>query len=85
MRIQSEPEFLSVAAFAGYLADEERGSYTVEELGKLNASTHMTQAELRKKLGELGFELELREVPKAPVRGFTANSHDRFTGPGSGN
>lgn len=78
-----EPEFASVEAFIQYLMDDERGTYTVEELGKLNHRTRRTQAEIRDDLESKGFSLERREVPKPEPRGFTTSSNDRWFGPGS--
>ncbi len=78
-----EPEFASVDAFIKYLVDDERGTYTVEELGKLNHRLRITQAEIRDQLESKGFSLERRAVPKPEHRGFTTSSNDRWWGPGS--
>ena len=82
MNNTNNPEFVSIAAFAVYLRDDERMTYTVEELHKLNAITRLPQHEIKHALSEQGFSLERRQAPMR-VRGFTTSSNDRWYGPGS--
>jgi hypothetical protein len=76
------PEYKSIEAFASFLEDEGRSSFSVDELDTLNATLHKPMQEIRKGLEALGFALVPRQVPKR-VRGFTTSSHDRWFGPGS--
>lgn len=78
----NDPEFASAAAFAAYLKDDERSTYTVEELFALNANTHLPQHAIKHMLEAEGLTLEARKSV-ARVRGFTTSSHDRWYGPGS--
>ena len=76
------PEYASFDAFVQYLRDDERTSFTVSDLEKLNRSLNVPLQQIRACLEEEGFMLQLRQIPKQ-VRGFTSSSHDRWFGPGS--
>jgi hypothetical protein len=80
--MRHDPEFASVEAFAAFLRDEERDSFSVEELHSLNFCTHRPMAELTKELERLGFSLVRRSSVRR-VRGFRSSSHDRWFGAGS--
>lgn len=80
---KSAPEFASLQAFYQFMRDEERTTYTVEEIQALNYRTHLTQEELRQQLENEGFSLQKRDVPKPQPRGFTTSNNDRWYGPGS--
>ena len=77
-----DPEFASLVAFVAFLRDEERDSFSVEDLGCLNFRTHRPLVELRSALQGMGFALVKRGIPRK-VRGFTSSSNDRWFGPGS--
>ena len=81
-RNNEAPEYKSVLTFAKYLDDDERNSFTIEEVVELNYHTYVPTGRLIKSLEVLGFSLEKRE-PSKRVRGFTTSSHDRWYGPGS--
>jgi hypothetical protein len=78
----NDTEYGSVEDFAVFLRDEERATYSVEELCALNTRTHLTQHCIRHMLETLGFCLEHR-VAAPKVRGYMTSSHDRYFGPGS--
>lgn len=77
-----EPEHNTVATFVQYLLDDERDTFTHEDLAALNYKTRMPIGHLRDELESYGFKLAER-VPPKQVRGFSSNSHDRWHGPGS--
>jgi len=77
-----DPEFASVEDFVQFLLDDERDTYTHEELGALNFRTRMPIGAIRKELESYGLKLATRE-PEKQVRGFSSNSHDRWFGKGS--
>lgn len=79
---RSAPEFKSVEVFAQYLLDEDRATYTHEELMALNYRTRTTLAQIRADLDGYGFALAHRASERR-VRGFTTSSNDRWFGPGS--
>ena len=76
------PEYESVEAFVEFLLDEERMSFTLEEIEALGFCLHVSNPKLISDLKSYGLTMDEREVPKR-VRGFQSNSHDRFYGPGS--
>lgn len=77
------PELESVEAFAEFLLDDERTRFSFEEAEELSeALGYSIAAPVIKALKEYGFEMIPRESERR-VRGFRANSHDRWYGPGS--
>ena len=72
-----EPEFESVEAFAEFLVDEDRDTFTFEELDKLQ--TQMKRHGLLKQLLAYGFKYEGRPKERQ-VRGFTSNNHNLYQG-----
>lgn len=79
---KSHPEYKSTAALAEFLYDEDRTTYTADELGALNYRTRTPRHDLVRELASYGLQLEAREVPRH-TRGFTTSSNDRWYGPGS--
>lgn len=77
-----DPEFATVEGFVQFMLDDERDSYTHEELAALNFRTRMPINAIRKELEGYGLKLATR-APEKEVRGFTSNSHDRWHGKGS--
>jgi len=77
-----DPEYASLETFVQYLLDDERDSYTHEDLTALNFRTRMPVAAIRKELEGYGITLANRPNEKK-VRGFSSNSNDRWFGPGS--
>ncbi len=77
-----DPEYSSVEVFVQYLLDEERDTFTHEELSALNFRTRMPVNAIRKELEGYGITLANRPNEKK-VRGFSSNSNDRWFGPGS--
>lgn len=75
-------EYMSLDAFVEYLMDEERETFTAEDLSCLSEGTGRHNSLLRRDLEAWGLTLARRgHVTK--VRGFTTSSNDRWYGPGS--
>ena len=77
-----DAEYASVEDFVQFMLDDERTTYTHEDLAALNFRTRMPLNNIRKELDGYGFKLAAR-APEKQVRGFTSNSHDRWHGKGS--
>lgn len=75
MKINYDPEFASVESFVEYLTDDERETFTVEELMELSASVRKTSRVLRADLESYGLRLEPRKE-FGRVRGFSMTSND---------
>ena len=80
--MKSSPEFQSIEAFVQECMDDERTSFTHEELGELAFNLQRSRNKIRAELEGYGLSLAVRAVEKR-VRGFTSNPHDRWFGPGS--
>jgi len=72
----------SVEEFATELADDDRESFTFEEADAVAVDLQVNTAKVIRELKAYGFAYEGRPKPQK-VRGFTANPHDRWYGPGS--
>jgi len=73
------PEYTDVEAF---IEDNETGYYTHEDLQVLNYRLKVPVQVIKGELESYG--LRMRERAKETARrGFHANSHDRWSGPGS--
>ena len=66
-------------AFATWLSDDEREEFTHEELQTLCVVLRASAHTVRTEVESYGFRLATRLPPRA-VRGFTANSHNRWVG-----
>ena len=77
-----EPEYRSIDDFCAFLKDDERLTFTYEDLSALRAYLEESAADLRYLLKVRGYTLFSRVVPKK-VRGFSTSSNDRWFGPGS--
>lgn len=78
------PEYASTEAFATFLLDDERESFTLGEAHLVAKATGVSNLTVVRELTDYGFTLIPPSSPK-PVRGFTANSHNRWEGnPGAG-
>lgn len=77
-----EPEYRSIDDFCNFLKDDERTTFTAEDLTALRSYLEVSASDLRFTLKARGFTLFAREVPKK-VRGFSTSSNDRWFGPGS--
>lgn len=75
----NDPEYDSIEAFAEYLLDDEREEFTHLDLGCLNRRLGIPTRTIRVALEDFGFRLKIREKERS-IRGFTANSHDRWAG-----
>jgi len=82
VNIREEPEFASIEDFVEFLEDDERDSFTHVELQKLANGTKKPWILVRDELEDWGLKLARRPISKR-IRGFKANNHDRWTGPGS--
>lgn len=79
------PEYESVEVFAQYLLDDERTSFTLGEAHLVAKAVGVSNLTVVRELTEgYGFTFMPPGTPKS-VRGFTANSHNRWEGnPGAG-
>src|ERR1700683_2274127 len=82
MTFRSAPEFSSVVTFVQFLCDEDRSSFTSDELGYLNYRLQTPVSVIRAELESYGLTLAHRP-PERRVPGFTTSSSDRWFGPGS--
>lgn len=71
------PEYESFDTFIAFMHEEERTTYTAEELQEMCFVCRLTTKALRAKLSVLGFEVERRRHEKQ-VRGFTSNPNTRW-------
>lgn len=76
--MSSYPEYASIEAFVEFLVDDDRDSYTSEELQELNFWLHRSVHELRAELAAWGLVLAERPSERK-VRGFRSNPHDRWS------
>ncbi len=76
------PELESLDAFAEYLVDDDRTSFTFDEAVSLGAAIKLSTHKVIAGLEAYGLTYVIRRPARA-VRGFTSNSHDRWFGPGS--
>ena len=77
-----EPEYSDLETFVQFCLDDDRDTFSHVELRALALNTKQSGNKLRKELEGFGLSLAAREVEKH-ARGFTANSHDRWHGPGA--
>lgn len=82
MTPQDEPEYASVEALAEFLMDDNRDSFSVEDVIKLAECTQGSNLKIIHELKAYGLKMVARQ-PVRVVRGFKSNSHDRWSGPGS--
>lgn len=80
--INPQPEYVSVESFVEFCLDDERDTFSHEDLTVLNYSLRKTVAVLRGELEAYGLRLAAR-IPPKKTRGFTTSSNDRWFGPGS--
>ena len=76
------PEYESVEAFVEFCLDDERDHFTTADMQILNRVTRTRLQDVREALEGYGLRFVPR-VPQRAVRGFTANPHDRWYGPGA--
>lgn len=76
------PEHETIEAFVEFCMDDERESFTHEDLGELAYALKRSRSKVRAELESYGLRLEAR-APEKQVRGFTSNPHDRWYGPGA--
>lgn len=76
------PEYESIEAFVEECYNDERETFTHEDLGELAYRLRMSRSVVRKELEGYGLLLAKR-APERRVRGFTTSSHDRWYGPGA--
>lgn len=80
--VSREPELASIEAFAEYLIDDDRTTFTLADCQALGVSIRLSNQKIRLALESYGFKFIPPEHGRT-VRGFTSNSHDRWYGPGS--
>lgn len=77
--MKPSPEMTSIESFGDFLLADDRTEFTFNEAVALaEALGQSVPVYVIKGLKALGFTMEPREVPKH-VRGFTSNSHDRWS------
>jgi hypothetical protein len=77
------PELASIDAFAEYLVEDDRVTFTFHEAEELAEALKLScPTPVIRGLREYGLIMEERPVTKR-VRGFTSSNHDRYYGPGS--
>lgn len=74
-----DAEFKSVVAFAEWKIDNDDPTFTGADLQTLNRVTLESVPNIKLQLIDLGLTQAIPEKV-AKVRGFTANSHDRWAG-----
>jgi hypothetical protein len=82
LTFRSAPEFGSVEAFVQLCADDDRETFTHEDLTALNYRLRTPVSQVRSALESFGLRLEVR-APARRTRGFTTSSNDRWFGPGA--
>lgn len=87
MSSQSSPvetvhEYSTIEAFVEYCIDDERDFFTTADMQRLNRATQTRLQDVRRALEGYGLRFVPRE-PRRAVRGFSANSHDRWYGKGA--
>lgn len=78
----TNPEYESIEAFVQECMDDERATFTHEELGELAFNLRKSRSKIRAELESYGLSLAMRPIEKR-TRGFTSNPHDRWFGPGA--
>lgn len=78
LTFKSAPEFASVEVFAEYLVDDERDTFTHEDLSAVAYRTKTSISAVRVSLESYGFKLATRAVPKK-FRTLNSNPHDRWS------
>ena len=73
------PEFQNIEAFVD---DNESGEFTHFDLNVLNFRLRRPIRNIKAELESYGLRLQLRQN-EVRTRGFTSNSNDRWSGPGS--
>lgn len=76
------PEHASIEAFAEFLVDEERETFTFTEAETVAKAIEEHVSVVIRELRTYGLAMVPRE-PERRVRGFQTSSHDRWYGPGS--
>ena len=82
MTFKSAPEYKTIEAFVQFCFDDDRSTYTHEDLAALQYRLRTRVDIIRAELLKYGLMLSKREVPKY-IRGFCSNDHDRWYGKGS--
>ncbi len=80
--LASNPEYKTVEEFVTFCMDDERTSFDHMELRALALNCRMSGSKIRAQLESFGLALVERPASKQ-IRGFTANPHDRWYGPGA--
>lgn len=75
-------EYESIEAFVQECLDDERETFTHEDLAELAYRLRRSRSVIRKALEGCKLRLVTR-TPERRVRGFTTSSHDRWYGPGA--
>lgn len=76
------PEYESIESFVEECLDDERETFSAEDLGEMAYRLRRSRSVVRAELESYGLRLQERKIERK-TRGFTSNPHDRFYGPGS--
>lgn len=76
------PEHESIEAFATFLVDDDRDTFSFDEATELATALELAVPTAIRQLKAYGLSMVERPVARR-VRGFTTSSHDRWFGPGS--
>lgn len=80
--LAENPEYTSVEEFVQFCMDDDRTTFNHLDLRALALNCQASGSKIRAALESYGLSLGDR-APDRKVRGFTANSHDRWYGPGA--
>lgn len=75
--MRCEPEHMTVEAFVEFCMDDERTSFSPDDVTALCYSTHCRRQDVRRELEGYGLVYTGRSEERA-VRGFRSNPHDRW-------
>lgn len=74
-----DEEYASVADLVEWVLDNERDTYSVQELHCVVYRTGLTVPEIKSQLADFGLSLEAPKAKESQGRGFTSNCHDRWS------
>lgn len=80
--MDNAPEYESVESFVEFCMEDDRDTFSHEDLGELAFRLRRSRSKLRAELESYGLKLAER-AKERHVRGFTTSSHDRWYGPGA--
>jgi hypothetical protein len=76
--MQGFPEHESVEAFVQFCLDDDRSSFSPDDVTAICLSTHQRRQDVRRELEGYGLSYSGMRQERT-VRGFQSNSHDRWS------